>query len=95
MVDEDHERADVVGDPADDAAEVRGLLGGKPGCGLVEQHDARLADDRARDLDEPAFGGAERVDPIADPAAETDELDGVDHVGDTSGAPAAAAAGRA
>ena len=47
---------------ADDAPEVLGLLVGQAGGGLVEQDEPRLADDRARDLDEAALAGAERAD---------------------------------
>src|SRR3954452_5700915 len=62
VVDEDHERTHVLGDAADDSAEMRGLLVGQAGGGLVEQHEARLADDRPRDLDEPSLAGAEGRD---------------------------------
>ena len=43
--------------------EMLGLLVGQPGGGLVEQDDARLADDRAGDLHQAALARAERPDP--------------------------------
>ena len=41
MVDEDDERAGLVGDGADEAPEVLGLLVRESGCRLVEKHEAR------------------------------------------------------
>src|SRR4051794_637314 len=63
VIDEDHERGRVLGDRADHAPEVLGLLVGQPGGGLVEQHEPRRADDRPRDLDEAPLARAERRDP--------------------------------
>jgi hypothetical protein len=72
VVDEDDQGADVLGDAPDDAAEVLGLLVGQARGRLVEEHDARLADDRPGDLDQPALARAEaaylrlRIDVQAD-----------------------------
>ena len=63
VVDEDHERSEALGDPPDDAAHVPGLLVGQPRGRLVEQHDARLADDGPGELDEPAVARVELPDP--------------------------------
>ena len=61
VVDEDHQRADLLGDAPDDMAEVLGLLVGQAGRGLVEEHEPGRADDGAGDLDEPPLAGAERA----------------------------------
>ena len=42
-------------DSADHGGQVRGLLVGQPGRGLVEQDQPRLAGHRARDLDQPSL----------------------------------------
>ena len=59
MVDEHDQRAEPLGDRSDQPAEMECLLVRQPCSGLVEQHDAGSADDRARDLDEPALTRAE------------------------------------
>ena len=63
VVDEDHERAELLRDPLDHLAEALCLLVGKPGRRLVEQHHAGLPDDGAGDLHEPALARAEPADP--------------------------------
>ena len=55
MVDEDRQRAGVLGDLADHLAHVRGLLVGEPGGRLVEQHQPRASDDRPGELDQTAL----------------------------------------
>ncbi len=80
MVDEDHDRVAVLGDPRDHVPEVRRLLVGQAGGRLVEQHHARLTDERAGDLDQPAIARAERPDPCLRVGLEPDERDRVEHV---------------
>ena len=70
-----------AGDPLDHLAELARLLVRKP-CGrLVEQDDARVADDGARDLDEPPLVRAERADLRLRRPLEADELHRAQHVG--------------
>ena len=63
MVDQDGQRSGLLGNGLDNGGQVRGLLVGQPGGGLVEQDQPGLAGDRAGDLDEPPLAGAERADP--------------------------------
>ena len=55
MIDEDRQRAGVLGNPADDLAQVPGLLAGQAGGGLVKQDQLRPADDGAGDLEQAAL----------------------------------------
>ena len=64
-----------LGDPLDHAGHVLGLLVREPGGRLVEQHDARRADDRARDLDEAPVARAEPADLDVRRHLEADVLD--------------------
>ena len=81
MVDEDHERAELLRDALDHAGQVLGLLVGKPGGRLVEQHHLGRADDGAGDLDETPVASAEPADLDARWHLEADILDGAQHVG--------------
>ena len=54
---------------------------GRPGGGLVEEDEARLADDGAGDLDEAAVARAEAADLRLGRRLEPDELERGEHVG--------------
>ena len=80
VVDEDDQRAGLGGDPADQLAEVGGLLVGQPGRRLVEQHQPRLADHGPGDLDEPPLAGTESPRPTVGVARQPDEVDRPHHL---------------
>ena len=80
MVDEDRQRSDLIGDPANDQAEVLGFLVRQTGSRFVQQHDARPSDDRACDLDQAAVTRAEHADLRVWIHIEPDERDRAQHV---------------
>ena len=62
-------------------AEVVGLLVGQAGPGLVQQHDARPADDGPRPPPRAGAGRAEHADLLVGMPLEPYEVEGVEHLG--------------
>src|SRR5438067_13751240 len=62
------------GDAADDVGKTRAFGGRQPGGWLVEEDEARLAGERARDLEEPPLAEGERGHVGCRELAEADEL---------------------
>ena len=90
MVDEDHERPEALRDLRDHLAHVHRLLVGEPGCRLVQEHDAGLADRRPRDLEQAPVARAQHARLLPGRDLETDEGE---RVGDVLAAGGACLAG--
>ena len=75
VVDEDHERTELLGNPPDHVDEMQRLLVRQARRRLVEEHDSRLADHCPRDLDQPPLARAEPCHLGARRRLEPDELD--------------------
>ena len=80
MIDEDHQRTGFPGDPADQLAEVAGLLVGEARRRLVEQYQSWFTDHRTRHFDEATLCGAQAADTLVGLPLEPDEGDRVHHV---------------
>ena len=74
VVDEQHRLAGVDEAP-EPAAELLALVRVEPGRRLVEAHDARLRDERARDADELALALRERVRQLVRNRLEPEQLE--------------------
>ena len=73
MLDQEHRDA-ARSDAADDAGKARAFGRRQPGGWLVEEDEARLAGERARDLEEPPLAEGERGHIGPRELAEADEL---------------------
>src|SRR6185295_462230 len=74
VLDEQHRDA-ARGDAADDLRQAIELGRREPGGGLVEQDQARLAREGARDLEQPPLAEGKRADVGLRQAGQADELD--------------------
>jgi len=77
VIDEDHQRAALLGNALDHATEVLCLFLGQTGGGLVEQHHLRRADDGASNFHQAPIAGAEHRHLLMRIHVQSDEFDRV------------------